>query len=594
MNTLKFKIMNLSILKKLFLSFSIAVILPVIALTYLVVNISSSIIIQKDIDGSLKEMSTISDGLESLNGYVDDILKIVISNTTLQQYTYSSIPKGIKKFEQEAYASSILDAIINSDNSIDSICIYGYNGFNFGSSSLNTSKMKIYNQNTDPLYKQLLSNWGAPIVIDNEAIYHKDNVNSKATNSLAIAFTRPILNTDTGEITGRAVLNLNINSIIKLLPKYNENTIRFFIANSKGELIASGTKNTDELSIKDSKYYSYITSVSQGAHEFTINNTKFLVTSKQYMPLNWIIVSIKPQQYVLQDNIKATRMILVIGLICTIFACIVSLLLAKSISRPVVELSKLMQNAGQGDLEVYATVESNDEIGMLSKDFNNMLNKISTLIMQVSDEQRKAKTSELMALQAQINPHFLYNTLESICSLITMHRNIDAYNMVRSLSIFYRTSLSNGRDIITLKEEIDNISNYLLIQKIRYGDKLSYSINIPDDLFNCRIPKLTLQPLVENSIYHGIRNKHGGGVITLLGHSEDSKLILSVFDNGIGIEEDNIKTILQPKGNIPNFGLCSVNERIKLCFGVEYGISITSHINEWTEVSIILPKEQRI
>ena len=229
-----------------------------------------------------------------------------------------------------------------------------------------------------------------------------------------------------------------------------------------------------------------------------------------------------------------------------------------------------------------------------------MIGKLSDLIETVKIEQANLREAELKLLQAQINPHFLYNTLDTIIWLAEADKGADVVNMVGALSNYFRTSLSKGNDRISLKEEELHVQSYLQIQQSRYKDILEYEIDIPVELGDCLVPKITLQPLVENALYHGIKNKRGKGKITITGYQDGKNIRLFVKDNGLGMSEERLKQVLKAlnkqddKGLEKNFyGLYNVNERIRLYYGKEYGLRMKSIYQAGTEVEVILPVEYK-
>ena len=236
------------------------------------------------------------------------------------------------------------------------------------------------------------------------------------------------------------------------------------------------------------------------------------------------------------------------------------------------------------------------EASILSNSMNTMIDKINELLEQVKTEQVRLRKAEFELLQAQINPHFLYNALDAIIWLAEAGDQKRVVNMVRSLSDFFRTSLNQGKDINSIQEEMLHVRSYLEIQQVRYQDILSYEIDVPQELYQYSIPKITVQPLVENALYHGIKNKRGLGHIIIRGEAKQDYFVLLVQDDGIGIDQARL---LQVQSGIQNkvltgkdfYGLYNVNERIRLNFGEEYGISIDSVYGEGTEVRIVLPYE---
>ena len=216
------------------------------------------------------------------------------------------------------------------------------------------------------------------------------------------------------------------------------------------------------------------------------------------------------------------------------------------------------------------------------------------LLRQVQQEQIQLRKTEFLVLQSQINPHFLYNTLDAITWLAESGEQETVVKMVGSLSEFFRSSLNHGKDIVTVAEDVHHIRSYLEIQQVRYQDILKYTIDVPDEYGDILIPKLTLQPLVENALYHGIKNKRGGGSIQITAHEEDDDLVLTVTDDGVGMDEERLRQVRDGiREKAPEekgiYGLYNVNERIRLHFGEDYGISIESRPGGGTESRIRLP-----
>lgn len=273
---------------------------------------------------------------------------------------------------------------------------------------------------------------------------------------------------------------------------------------------------------------------------------------------------------------------------------IMSYLIPLSITRPFKELSQVTDEIAKGNLSVRANVNTGVEATALSNSMNTMIDKINELLEQVTTEQIRLRKAEFELLQAQINPHFLYNTLDAIIWLEEAGEQKRVVGMVRNLSDFFRTSLNQGKDINSIKEEMLHVKSYLEIQHVRYQDILSYDIEVPEALYIYSIPKITIQPLVENALYHGIKNKRGMGHISIRGEAGEKDFTITVTDDGIGIDETRLR---QVQSGIQNkvltgkdfYGLYNVCERIRLNFGEEYGIFIESVYGEGTSVRVILP-----
>ena len=254
----------------------------------------------------------------------------------------------------------------------------------------------------------------------------------------------------------------------------------------------------------------------------------------------------------------------------------------------------MTEQVAEGDFSARAQVETQDEVAVLADSVNRMTESLEGLVSKIKEDERKMRKADLRLLQEQINPHFLYNTLDTIVWLIEGNDSDKAVNMVMSLSEFFRLVLSKGKEYITIQEEELHIKSYLEIQQVRYRDILEYEIQIDPELYRYQILKLTLQPLVENSLYHGIKYKRAKGCITVTGQMEGERILLRVKDDGVGMEEEDLRKlqteIEKPcKETEKGFGLANVNERIRMNFGVEYGMKIDSVKGKGTCVEIVIP-----
>ena len=262
--------------------------------------------------------------------------------------------------------------------------------------------------------------------------------------------------------------------------------------------------------------------------------------------------------------------------------------LTDRIIRPVKEMRDKIKKVGRGNFDLFPVNAEIVEIRELDQGINHMAHKISGLLENVRKEKEMQHLTELQLIQAQVNPHFLYNTLDTIVWLIEGGMTEDAVEMISSLSIFFRTSLSKGNDIISLAEEKRHTLSYLEIQQFRYRDILEFEINIPKELEIIQVPKLSIQPLAENALYHGIKNRRGKGKIVIEGREENNMLIITVSDNGQGMTPERLKEVQEAirTGKRAGFGLAAVAERIALYYGPGYGMEIFSEEGKGTTVEI--------
>ncbi len=290
-----------------------------------------------------------------------------------------------------------------------------------------------------------------------------------------------------------------------------------------------------------------------------------------------------------------TGSIIALGVL-TLMVIAFSVYLPKSFAKPITDLVDVTDRVSKGDFGARSINDSKDEVGVLSKSMNQMIEKINELLSQITKEQIRIREAELELLQSQINPHFLYNTLDTIIWLAEGGDQKRVVDMVKSLSAFFRTSLSRGHDIIPIREELLHAKSYLEIQQFRYQDILEYEIDVPEQFGEYTIPKITIQPLIENALYHGIKNKRGGGRIAIRGEQRGDDIVISVSDNGIGMTPERLAEVSDALTGGTHFdnavyGLYNVNERIKLKFGDKYGITLHSVYNEGSTCDILLPMQ---
>jgi two-component system sensor histidine kinase YesM len=274
--------------------------------------------------------------------------------------------------------------------------------------------------------------------------------------------------------------------------------------------------------------------------------------------------------------------------------------LSKSIYTPIKKLHDVTTTITKNDLQALMTNDNVDEITELGMSFNIMIGKIRELLDSKIKEQQNLKKAELRVLQAQINPHFLYNTLDTIIWMAEGKKNDQVIEIVSALSSFFRISLSKGKDWITIGEEIERTNSYLTIQKMRYRDILDYDIQMDESVANYTILKLILQPLVENALYHGIKNKRQGGTIVIRAKPKnESEVQLEVVDNGIGFTPEKLaqlqEELADDSGDIKlesGFGIGNVNKRIRLYYGKPYGLTVKSEYHTGTCVTLVIPAIQ--
>lgn len=391
-------------------------------------------------------------------------------------------------------------------------------------------------------------------------------------------------------------ISLKSNDIFNNIEAYNSKFgSDLYIIDSKGNVISSN--NYINGTNKDNwTFNTLLSGKKQGTMTFTLDKSKYIVNYYSIKKTDWKIIQIVSFEELFKE-LASTRNI-GISFIIVFFIVLIVLIVFITLSfiKPLKNVVESMEKVRTGNLEEEIKIKSQDEVGILAAAFNNMLKEIKNLISENSKQQAILRNSELKALQAQINPHFLYNALDTIHWDAEMSGNKKISQMSLALSIYFKKALNDGKESITVYEEIIHAKSYLDIQKMRYEDKFDFFFNVDEKIMNCIIIKLILQPLIENSIYHGIKLKKGRGNIVVSGEVKNNYIIFKVIDNGAGIEEPRLtelnnflKDYKKYKYYEHTYGIKNVNERIKLTYGNDYGIIYYSKKNEYTIAEIKLP-----
>jgi len=317
--------------------------------------------------------------------------------------------------------------------------------------------------------------------------------------------------------------------------------------------------------------------------------------------IKWKIMGIIPRKNLEYEMGVANKVLIFVMSITILFSLLLSLLLAKRITLPIKKLIKNMKKVGEGNFKVGIFNSNYKDIQILDSTFNSMVEKINELMRNVVEKELEKANAELKALQAQINPHFLYNTLEVTRSIALDYEAYSIEEICMCLADLFRYSISKNKETVTIQEEIEHIRNYINIQKYRYGNKLNFTMDIDENVLACKTLKLVIQPLVENAVYHGIEMKIGPGTIHVLGTKSINRIIITISDDGVGIPDEKVHWInailkeshIRKEINIQSgigIGITNVNSRIKLYYGDEYGLHIDSMVGKGTVVTIVIPE----
>ena len=386
------------------------------------------------------------------------------------------------------------------------------------------------------------------------------------------------------------ILESTLNSII--IHANTTKTGLTYIINSEGVAVTSTSGSlVRQFGIRPA-YCFHLSTLGSNWEKTRVNGKELIIGSRNIKNTDWFLVSVIPYEEIQSSSQQiGNRLLLLLAVIGTL-AYILAVYFSSSITGRISQLIRKMRRVQEGDLNVSLHSSSSDEIGELIDNFNYMVSRMSILIEEQYKTGLEVKNAELKALQAQINPHFLYNTLDAINWMAIKNNVPEICSMVQSLARFYKLSLNKGSDIVTLADEITHVRIYVQIQNKRFDNRITLTVNVPEELMQYSIPKITLQPIVENSILHGILQKPGlEGTIDIAGSLAENILHLEIRDNGAGMSEDKLSRILsnEKSDNSHGYGVKNIHNRLRLYYGNSFGLTYDSIPGKGTRASIRIP-----
>ncbi len=423
-----------------------------------------------------------------------------------------------------------------------------------------------------------------------------DPVFSRSDQSPIFLLSAPVRsnNETIGFING----SVSLESITNIVDKISTYDSTSWIMNTESDIYSSDEPSILEvISKSDLERINKMFETNKSGH-FVIDDEDKSVTLFYHSiesSEDWILCTMVSNDTINSHTSDQLFIIIQMSLIFIVIAIILAVLLSNSIVKPINNLKDHMSNISKGPLKPYDTEVSGKEVNELKDYYNNMLKDLEFMMDKLKLSETQKREAELRSLQAQINPHFLYNTLDTLQWKALEQDNFYVADMIGILSGYFRIVLSSGDDLIPIHKEIEHTLNYLKIQKIRYEDILNYTIDVDDSISNILLPKLIIQPLVENSIYHGLKLKDNPGNINITVEQLNNKLRIIVFDDGMGIKSDQLHLI---KDNLLNsiesdhYGLYNINERLKLYYGEDYHLQLDSVYKEYTKITISIPLDE--
>ena len=405
----------------------------------------------------------------------------------------------------------------------------------------------------------------------------------------AVEITR---GTDTGQ--GVLLLHLNYTGLKLLLDGVTlGNGGYIYLTDGNGEIIFHPRAQLIDSGMEQENNRQ-VAGYRDGVYREEFQGKDRVITVKSVGYTGWKLIGVAPEQAVSLNRLKTQLLVVFAAALILSLMTITNSYISSRITVPIRNLERSVNEIERGNLNTVLDAQGSYEIRHLSQSVQSMARQIQVLMADVVSEHEKKRRQEFDTLQSQINPHFLYNTLDIIVWMIENEKPDQAVKVVTALARFFRISLSRGRSIITVRDELEHVRNYLMIQNMRFKNRFTYTIEAEEEILDLASLKLMLQPLVENAIYHGMEFMDGDGEIMVRAWREDKELYFQVEDNGLGMTQEQIKRLFYDQPHTGSsrgsgIGVKNVNERIRLYFGGEYGLSIESEPDEGTVVTIRLP-----
>lgn len=533
----------------------------------------------------LEEVDSIAKNV-NYNYYLQDYLETVIKEE--DDYVDGGIGKNMRSYDMSSQAFS--DTLLSRAD-ISSIMIFGKKKMLLNRSMYTYQRVALDYSKLDWYAKAVAKPQDAIITGPNRHSFFD-------TDDEMISLSREVQSYENGTFRGVILINLNMNKITEICNSFQEKQENFIcIINDKGELVYEQQNGKERFAFDEKenrqKLNTALERMKESCFRLNYRGEKYLVTRTDMKTTGWTLVSMVPYKSVMAETMAISGVMILAVVITLIVTLLLLNRILTGVVKPLKKLEKYMVQVNPDNMDQRMEILTDDEIGHLSMKFNQMMDRIRNLKEQVIEEQEDKRKYELQALQAQINPHFLYNTLDSIIWMAeTNDSNIVA--MTEALAKLFRISLNKGNEEISLERELEHVKNYLIIQSMRYADKFTYEISVDPGVERCRTIKLILQPIVENCIYHGIKKKRGTGKITIRAYRREQNLIIEVSDDGCGMPKEISRKILSDEIESENIsgsgiGVKNVNERIQLRFGKKYGLSYSSEEGVGTTVTYVLP-----
>ncbi len=576
-----------SIRSKLLLYFSAVASLPLLTLGILGPYLSARTIESETTSHTVQLIRQVTRNIEFYVRQTESIISIIDANPSVQAFMSFNGSAQPFSASAEGTARELLRSLSDAHPEIAGILVVSADNHSLSN--------EIQPLTRDPLteeswYRQAVDNRGIVQLLPRPIGRNLRSSHEYSADEV-VSIVKAVVEARTGECRGVVLIDLRLRVMEEIFEDMTVGLGGFLFIEAPGGAVVYTPVNPIVYRVRDQWLD---TSRTSSVHR--IKGEDFQIVSLGSDYTQWKTVGMFPLNEIMSQVSAIRYYSILIALVTVLVALVVSFIFTSSIARPVIKLRALMKEAEEGNLAVRFKDRQEDEIGYLGKSFNTMIEEVQKLIDMVYREQQSKREAELKALQEQIKPHFLYNTLDTIQWMAQEHGAQDIVRVVGALTSLFRIGLSRGKEMIRLADEMEHVRSYLIIQKARYEGKFDFQLTTEEEALSCMVLKLTLQPLVENAIYHGIKERRGHGEISVSASRRDGMLVLRVSDDGVGMTAaklEEVRALLftpQPHGGgLSGYGIHNVHERIQLSFGTRYGLRFESAPERGTTVEVLHP-----
>jgi two-component system, sensor histidine kinase YesM len=542
-------------------------------------RINSNLMSRKISDVSFQMLGSISANIDTLIDNTNNFSKTILCDANVQgclKRPDLSLQRNVNRY---------LINLLDTTPFISAIYLFDNYGNRYGVDELTVKTFMFSIIQDVNWYREVFRRKGGYLLKVNAGDIFKDNL----SNQEYVSLIRIVNDLNTQKPLGVLIVNISSKLLSKLLTGVDN---QYY-----SSIMLKDENNQDIVKLNEIKGFNVeriLSAPKTGYRSLTekYNGKWYLVSTLHKMKYGWRIISIMPFDELSRELRIFSLVAFIIIFLNSLLIFLGSVLISRLITTPIEKLLQSMKDVKKGKFEMVQFETGQDEIGKLKDGYNIMIQEIQKLLERTIEEQKIIRKTELEVLQAQIKPHFLYNTFDAISSLALSGRSGDVYTVMKALGSYYRISLSKGNQIITVAEEVEIVKNYLIIQQIRYGDIFTVNYDIDEQTTCCKVLKLILQPLVENALYHGIKPKGERGVITVAVKLQNHSCILAVMDDGVGMTAEKAQDLMKAtKEEGSSFGIRGTIERLRIFYGIDDILRIDSDEGKGTIISVHIPLE---